>query len=122
MTLTDTFLNQVAGVLNSESMTVPSHIGFSSTAITIDPSDTTLSGEFGSRVAVTSDRTLNETTFSCIKTGATVGSSGERINAMGLFNAASSGDLHAEALVSSSLQTSDFDVELDWIVKLQRRA
>ena len=122
MTLTDTFLNAIAGVINGESFTPPSDIGFSSTAITIDGTDTSLPGEYGVRATASNSRTLNETVFSAVKPGATVGSAGERLNSFGLFNATTNGDLHSEALVSSLLQTSDFDVEVDWQINTNRRS
>ena len=122
MTLTDTFLNAIAGVINGESFTAPTHIGYGSTAITIDGTDTSLPGEFGTRDSASGSRTLNETILSAVKTGATVGSAGERLNSMGLFNASSTGDLHSEALVSSLLHTSAFDVEVDWQINTNRRS
>ena len=122
MTLTDNLLDDMAKTLNGETYTKPSHVAWSSTAITVDPTDTTLSGEFGDRTTITSARTNNEVTFSGVRTGASVASStGERLNSMGLFNSSASGTLHAEALVTSVLHTSDFDVELDWVIKVNRR-
>lgn len=121
MTLTDTLLNQLAGVVNEESFTAPTHVGFSSTVIIIDPTDISLSGEYGNRVAVTGTRNLNEVNFSGVRSGAVVSSSGDAINSYGLFNSSTAGDLHSEALVTSVLQTTSFDIEVDWLVKITRR-
>jgi len=122
MTIMDNLLNDMAKTLIGDTFTAPTHGAWSSTAITIDPTDTTLSGEFGTRSTMVGSRILNEVTFTGLRTGASVTSStGERLNSMGLFNAASVGTLHSEALVTSVLHTSDFDVELDWIIKVNRR-
>lgn len=122
MTLNDTLLYQLAGSLNGEAYDNPSHAGFSSTAITIDPTSSSLSGEFGSRVVVSGSRTLNEVSFNGLKTGAVVSSVGESISSFGLFNASSSGDLQAHALTASLLHTSDFDIEVDWVISVQRKS
>lgn len=121
MTLTDTFLNQIAGVVNGESFTQPSYVGFSSTAITIDPTDTSLSGEYGNRVSVSNSRTLNEVTLSGVRSGAIASSDGDRLNSFGLFNSSTVGDLHSEALISSLLHTTSFDVEVDWKITFSRK-
>lgn len=121
MTLTDTFLNSMAGVIVGESFSIPSHVGFSSTAITINPTDTSLSGEHGDRVSVANSRTLNRVVFTGVRSGAIASSSGDSLNSFGLFSSSAGGNLYSEALVASLLQTSDFDVEVEWQVSVERK-
>lgn len=122
MTVTDSFLNEVAESFVTGTIPVPSHVGFSNgTSIIVDPTSTSLQGEFGSRVAVTSNNTLNETTFSGIRSGAAASSSGDSLNSFGLFTASSSGVLCAQAIITNLLQTSDFDVEVEWVIKAERK-
>jgi hypothetical protein len=118
--ITDNFLNQLAGVMNGEAMGVPSHIGFSSTALVLNPVDSTLSGEYLTRVASTGSRVLNKTTFNALRSGAVASSTGNIINAIGLFDASTSGDLYSEALVPSLLHTTSFDFEIDWSITVKR--
>jgi hypothetical protein len=122
MTVTDDFLEEVMKAVNGESYATPEYVSWSSDAITIDPTASSLTGEYGSRNGTTNVRSGTGLTLSVVKTGATVGSAGERINSMGLFSTSTAGIIMSQALVSSLLQTSDFDVELDWVITAQRRA
>jgi len=119
--ITDTFLNELATVINGGTMDVPSHIGFTSTALTLSGTDTSMSGEFGNRVSVSGTRVLSNTTFGGLRGGAVASSSGDTINAIGLFDASTTGDLYAEALVPSVIHTSTFDFEIDWGIRVSRK-
>ena len=120
--ITDTFLNTMAALINGETSTIPAYNSWSSTAITLDPTDTELTGEFGSRTSISNQtRTNNAVLWESIRVGATIGSAGDRINSMGLNDTSTAGNLFAEALVSSLLQTSDFDLELNWRVQVERK-
>ena len=118
--ITDVFLQELAKNINGESNTNASHLAYSSTAITPDATDTTLTGEFLTRVSATGSRVLTETTFNAIRSGAVASSSGDRINAMALFTSSSGGNLFAEALVPSILHTTAFDFEVDWKITISR--
>lgn len=121
MTLTNTFLNETIKLVVGVEMTPPSHIAFSSTVIDMNPASTTLVGEYGPRSETNNTHSLNEATFSAIRSGALPGSSGDTINSFGLLSSSSDGLLYAQGLVSSLLHTSDFDVEVEWRIRLDRR-
>ena len=111
---TDTLYSNIAGVLVGDSFNIPSHIAFSSTVVTLDPTSSTLTGEFGSRVATTPSRELNVATYSAIRSGAVASSTGDRINSIGLFSSSTGGELYSIVLVPSLLHTTSFDFEIDW--------
>ncbi len=121
--LTDTFLEEVAKFLNNESATVVSHLTFSSDAITPDATDTSVSGELGTRISVSNSRSSSvpTVTFTGTRSGAVASSSGDFVNLAALFTASSGGNLMAEAIVPSVLHTTDFDLEVDWSITAARR-
>lgn len=119
--ITDTFLNNMAAVLNGSSFSIPTHNAFSSTSITQSPTASTLTGESLTRVTLTPDTVVNRTNFTGLRSGAVASSSGNIVNAIGLFTASSSGTLLATALVPSVLHTSSFDLSVDWGISVNRR-
>ena len=122
--ITDTFLVNMAKLLNDEAVTNPSYEGYSSDVIVPDATHTSsdFTGEISVRTTATGSRTNNSVTFTSLKTGATLGSSTDTINTIALFNSSTAGELFTEAIVPSLIQTSDFDVETDWQLTFERKA
>ena len=81
------------------------YIGFSSDTGAVNASDTVLSGEISSnglgRALATSSHTTGTNVWQFQVTGTYTGSSATTVNKIGLFDAASSGNLIAEYLASS---------------------
>jgi hypothetical protein len=121
MVVHDNQLAELAKTLNSESAVVPSHFTFSTTDLTLDPSMASFTGEIPARVAVSGSRVNNVTTLTGIRSGAVVGSSaGETLYEAALFSASTSGTLlHMEGL-PSILHTTNFDIELNWDLSIER--
>lgn len=111
MVIPDTHLKEVAKAMSGESYVTPNYYAFSNTLTTANVTDSTLSGEYGSRLAVTKTRDDNIVTFSAVKTGALVSSSGESIKGVGSFSASSGGTLMTETVIPTINQTQAFDVE-----------
>ncbi len=117
----DNLLIGVAKLLNSESYTVPSHATFSTSDLTLSTDMSSFTGEIPTRIALTETRAVTVDTFVGIRSGAVVGSSaGETLYEAALFDAASSGNLGAMASLPGILQTTNFDVEVNWDVSVER--
>lgn len=112
--IVDNFLTEMAKAMNGESTNMPSHLAYGSTTMTISTDTSSITGEFGSRDSITGARTTNVVTFNGLKSGSTVGSSGETLFTFSLWNSSGSGDLHSAVLVPSILHTSSFDIDTDW--------
>ena len=121
--LTNNFLLDITKYLNGEVGELITHLAFSSDAITPGATDTSVSGQLGSRISISNSRSSTEpiVTFSGLRSGAVASSSGDYINLGALFTDASMGTLMAEAVVPSILHTSDFDFEVDWSVTIGRK-
>lgn len=119
----DTFLNNIAKWINGESASIISHTAYTSTVITPATTDTSVqfSGEYD-RTTASGTRNLNEVSFNSVRSGAIASSGGDTINTVGLFNAGTGAELLAEATVPSLLHTTDFDVESDWVITIQRKS
>ena len=116
----DVSLNNMAALLKGDTVVVPSHLTFGTTVITPSAGDTTLDGETGSRIELsTPTRTNNIVFFEGIRTGAIAND--EYLNATALFNSTSGGTLYAEATMASVLHTTTFDIEVDWRIEFNRK-
>lgn len=112
--ISDSLINNLAATLVSGTFTPASHVAFTSTEVSFDPSSNELSGEFD-RVSATGSNVLGITTFTGVRTGALASSTGDRVNAIALFNSSSGGQVYSVVLVPSVLHTTDFDFEVEWI-------
>jgi len=127
MTVTDTFLEEIAKAMNSESYVIPAYqaVGTSGVLV-IAASDTALSSEIGSRVSLSTTRTLNEIEFSGIRSGAVVidTTNGDDIRSTGMFNTAteSTSDKLLQGIATNGItQTTNFDVEFITNIQWNRR-
>lgn len=111
MTIPNTHLNEVAKAMAGESFVSPTHYGFSNTLTTVDVTDTSMAGEYGSRVAATMTRDNNIISYSATKTGAIVSTSGESVKGVASFSASTSGTLMTETVIPTINQTQAFDIE-----------
>ena len=119
--ITDTFLSELAKDLNGESALVPSWLAFGSDVIVPNAGSTDLAGDYTERFALTGSRSSNSVTVSGIRLATDVlSSSGDVLNAAALFSASSGPTLLAETTLSSILQTSAYDIEIDWKITFSR--
>lgn len=119
--ITNTFLDRIAGLLNGESVLIPAYAAFSSDVITATTVMTSLPSELDDpRLSVGKTRSGTTVTYSFIRSGAVVGSSGDYLNAMALIDSLTGGYVLSAVTVPSLLHTSAFDVEVDWKVTVRR--
>lgn len=122
MTITDTFLEELAKALSSESYSVPTHNVVATTVVTtIDITDTTLSGIIGTADSVTNVRDTNVVTFTALRSGTSVVDTiaGDYLASAGLFTAASGGTL-LTGVTLTELHTTSFDIQFDWELNINR--
>jgi len=119
--ITDTFLQRIAGLINGESVLVPSYAAFSSDVITASGTDTSLPSELDSpRLNITNSRSNNTTTYSFTRSGALANSSGDYLNAMAIIDSATGGYVLSEATIPNFLHTTAFDINVNWKVSVER--
>jgi hypothetical protein len=111
MVIPNTHLYEVSTAMTGESYTIPSYYAFSDALTTVDVTDTTLADEFGSRIAATATRDNNIATFTGLRVGALVPTTGEIITGLGLLSASTAGILHTETVVPEIEHTDSFDIE-----------
>lgn len=115
------FLNGIPGLVAGNSVDIPSHLAFSSEDIEPQFTDNTLSGEIGSRnslnTATVSDNTV---TFNGFRPSTAPDADGDYLNSLGLFTAATDGNLWATALTASLLHETSFNIEVNHTVRFNR--
>ena len=114
MTITDVDLIERTKAYNGESFTIPSHLAVATTVVTnIDTTDTSLSGEIGTRLELTGSRTNNVISLSAVRSGSIVqdGTNGDSIKSSGILSALTDGNLHAGVVHGGITQTTNFDIE-----------
>lgn len=110
-------LEESAKAMAGESFTYPSYITAGTTALTILPTDTTLSGETGSRVLGTSSRSAETLSLTGIKSGASIlTATGTYLETVAAFTASTGGNYMTGVSLPSILQTTNFDIQFnfDW--------
>lgn len=120
--INDNLLNGVASLLGGDAYTIISHTAFGSTTGTIAGEDTITSGEFD-RNALDAATTVVDNQVRYFGRRSSVEAGNEFINIIGWHNSAtlaSSGNLQANFLVPSLLHTTDFDVECELWVNVER--
>ena len=119
--INDTFLNEVTKAINNESFTYPDYLGTGNLAITALSSDTSLTGETGDRLSTVKIRDLNTINYNVLKTGAGITEpTGEYLYSMALFSQVTAGNMFTEVSLPGIIQTTSFDVEVDWYITVNR--
>lgn len=119
--ITNNFLYETAKALAGDSFVLPSYLAFGSTVITPNAASSTVTGEIGSRYAVTDARANAIVTWSGIRVGANVASSsGDTLNAVYVTSASTGGTLFSENTLSSIIHTTAFDIAVDYTVTVAR--
>jgi hypothetical protein len=119
--IVNAFLNEAAKAFSNESFVIPNYYAFSSSLSSVSSTDTSLSGEFSTRVANAKSRVDNTNTYIAVKSGALASTAGDTITAVAMLSASSGGTLMTELTVPSFLQTTAFDVEWTTTITFDRR-
>jgi hypothetical protein len=120
--INDEFLEGMATLASGGSYTVISHLAFGSTSGTITATDLITSGEFERDTIDSTTSTGNTVTYVGSRSSA-VADGTTYINVVGWHNAstlASSGNLQANFLLPSLLQTTSFDLEFELTIDFNR--
>lgn len=118
--ITNNFLDEAAKAFNNESFVLPNYYAVSSSLASVASTDTSLSGEFGTRVATTKSRSTNTTSYVGISSGAGASTDGDTIAGVALLSATSGGTLMTELTVPSFLHTTAFDIEWTTTITFNR--
>jgi len=123
--INDEMLIDVAKLLNGESATLISHLGFGATTVTVSPTMTDIPDEYLPRSSVTKSRDVspgNVFTATGLKTGASITNpTGIYVNSTALFNASTSGIPRAVVVLPNLLHTTNFDIEETWTFTIGRQ-
>jgi len=121
MTIHDTFLTDIPQLVRGDSISVISHMTFSSDDIQPAISDNTLAGETLPRIALqqtTVDGNL--ITWRATRNSTVPPFGGTFLNVEAVFTASTGGNMWASALLSSLLHTTSFDLEIRHTVTFDR--
>jgi hypothetical protein len=112
--INNNMLYGVGDLVLGNTVSIPSHMALGSVSDTLSSGDLVTSGEFKRQAFTTTSRTGNVIKFQTLFTGALASSL--PINVLGLMNSSVGGDLWANMLMSSILQTSAFDIDVElWV-------
>lgn len=118
--INDNFLTAIAKVMNSESTNMPSHLAYGSSTMTIETDSSSLTDEYSNRDSVSGSRSGTVVTFNGLRSGTVAGSAGDTLYTVGLYDSVSGGNLMSAVLTASILQTTSFDIDIDWQFSITR--
>lgn len=118
MAILNTYLNSLA---TQEGVTAYLAISTSTDFDAYSVTETSIPGEYSSRISMTASVVDNVVTWSGIKSGASVPASGITYTGMALFTASSGGTLMFTAPLASTVHTTNFDIEFNWEATYTRR-
>lgn len=121
--INDKFTQAIAKALNGESFGTPAYLTVGTSTLTLTPSLTSITGELTPRIATTSSRTDSQVTWTAVRSGTAVQqtATGDTLQVVAWLTAAASGDVHEAVSLPSLLQTTNFDIEDDLIITIQRQ-
>lgn len=118
--INDNFLTALAKLMNSESASMPSYLAYGSSTMVVETDSSSLVDEYNNRDAVSGSRSGTVVTFNGLRSGSVVGSAGDTLYTVGLYDSVSGGNLMSAVLTSSILHTSSFDIDIDWQFTIKR--
>lgn len=104
----DTTKEYLAGALNGESFTAPTHMAWGDSSTAASATDTSLASEI-ERNELTSER--NARTVEYISTLNTTEANGSTIQEVGMFNAATNGTIFSRSIISPISKNSTFEIQ-----------
>ena len=122
--ITDYELEQVAKALNSESYISANYLAIGTGALTtFGSSQTSITGEVGSRLPLTKTRSGNVLTFQATRSGATVlnTTSGDALTNVGILGPSTAGTVLIGEILGGITQTTAFDIEFTFYLEPVRR-
>jgi len=121
--ITNSFLNEVASAITSNTFVTPGYLGVATTVVSsIGATATSLSGEIGDRVILTKTVSGRQASYAGVRTVASVVtvSTGDNIQSVGLLTGSTSGNLHQGIVIGGLTQTTNFNLEVDVNVIVDR--
>lgn len=121
--INDRFLEECAKAFNGSSFILPSKflVSTSTEVISAVITGTSFTGEIGTRANITSSVDENAVTYNFLRSGATViKAGGDNLKTIALATATTGGDIMTALNISGLLQTTNFDVDFDWVVRFVR--
>jgi hypothetical protein len=111
--INNNMLYGIADLCVGNAVTIPSYLAIGSTGGTLTSNDIITSGEF-QRIPVT--KTRSGTVIQWAATALASSATSNLINVIGLMNSSSGGNLWANTLMPSLLQTSNYDIDFEiWV-------
>ena len=121
MVLMDNFLVEIAKFVNGESAaSSPTHVAWSTDTSIPAADDTALVSELD-RSAVTATRNSATITLTGQRSGGIASPGGDYLNLAGLFTADTAGTLLSQAQIPNVLHTNAFDMEVEWVISIERK-
>lgn len=121
--ITDLFLDEMAKALNKETYDTPNYLVLgSSEATSLSNSQPTVEGEYPTRIELSGSRTDNELIYSALRQGVAVTGAEDALVTSGLTvsGVTDDTDLMAAIIHNGVTQTSNFDIEWQWTLKVDR--
>jgi hypothetical protein len=124
MTLQDSYLTEVAKSLNNETAEFPMWLGVSNQGGSVSLLSDSLTNEIGSRGPVNRTRTNKKITYNGTRSAVNVVdvSNGDTLREIGYFVSETGSDLQLFIDLAPVTQTTDFDVEVSFVVNVDREA
>lgn len=122
-TITDGFLTNIAKAMNNESFQIPDYLGVATDVVaSIGTTDSTLSGEIGSRIEFSGSRSNNIVTLTAIRSSVSVidQENGDTLNTSGAFGDSTGDTLFAGVIHNGITQTTNFDIEFQYEITYDR--
>jgi hypothetical protein len=118
--INNNLLNGIASLLGAEAYTLPSHLAIGSTTGILSAADTVTSGEFD-RNALDSDVVTNNL-IKFVGRRLSTEANNEVVNIISLVNSNTlfgTGDIQAAFLVPSLVHTTNFDIDVEFWIRIQ---
>lgn len=114
-------LIEIAKSLSGESYVTPAYLTVGTTVVTAAITDTSISGEVGSRLLATKSRNSYTISYNNIRLATVVTNpTGDSINSVGLLSASTAGTLFTVNTLPAMVQTTAYDIELTQTITVGR--
>ena len=119
--INDNILENCANAFIGETFIYPTHMLISTSTANVTASMTVIDGEIGTRGTLNFDTNDNVATYNYLRSGSSVlASTGDDLGTLGLMSDSTGGEVMTALNVSGILQTTNFDVDIDWDVRWNR--
>jgi len=123
--ITDTFVNGIANAIAGQTYVYPNFVAYGTSEVeSYEPDDDSVYGEIGTRGTITQSVSGNVASFTAtrLSTDVITNTTGDDIGSVGLMATTSGDDLLAGVVVGSLTHTTNFNLETDIDVIIERRS